>query len=226
WNCKEGTLFFYINGSVPDDGFADPSPNRPERTGDCRSGPRPFRDPIAQHDTHHEGHSVIGGYVYHGKAVPALRGKYVFADFSLLFKFPRGPHDYGRLLSINAGAGSGLRAISELIVLPGGSVSLAVLGIGQDAHGEIYIGGNVSGLSTRCPTILRPPPGRRAVSCASAPRTAWRGRSSPPSPCVPSATRRSCSTSRPCRTPTTCWPSIASAATGARSPSPTSPDCA
>jgi len=146
WNCKEGTLFFYINGSVPDDGFADPSPNRPERTGDCRSGPRPFRDPIAQHDTHHEGHSVIGGYVYHGKAVPALRGKYVFADFSLLFKFPRGPHDYGRLLSINAGAGSGLRAISELIVLPGGSVSLAVLGIGQDAHGEIYIGGNVSGL--------------------------------------------------------------------------------
>lgn len=22
WNCKEGTLFFYINGSVPDDGFA------------------------------------------------------------------------------------------------------------------------------------------------------------------------------------------------------------
>ena len=70
----------------------------------------------------------------------------VFADFSLLFKFPRGPHDYGRLLSINAGAGSGLRAISELIVLPGGSVSLAVLGIGQDAHGEIYIGGNVSGL--------------------------------------------------------------------------------
>jgi len=31
-------------------------------------------------------------------------------------------------------------------VLPGGRVSLAVLGIGQDAHGEIYIGGNVSGL--------------------------------------------------------------------------------
>jgi hypothetical protein len=85
--------------------------------------------------------------VYHGHAVPGLHGKYVFADFSLLFKFPAGPHDYGRLFSMNAGGGDhGLRTISELLVLPGTKVSMAVLGSGMDARGEIYVTGNVSGL--------------------------------------------------------------------------------
>jgi glucose/arabinose dehydrogenase len=160
WNCKEGTAFFYINGSVPDDGFADESPNRPERRGDCTSGPRPLRDPIAQYDIHREGHSVIGGFVYHGHRVQALHNKYVFADFSLLFKFPTGPHDYGRLFTMNArghedrndGRGRhGLRRISELMVVPGGAISLAVLGIGQDAAGEIYVTGNTWGVPFPAP---------------------------------------------------------------------------
>ena len=144
WNCKEGTLFFHIEGSVPDDGHASPTPDpaRPE----CNPRATRFVDPVAQYDTHHEGHSVIGGYVYHGKAIKKLRGKYVFADFSLLFKFPRGPHDYGRLLAFTPGGHRDLKKITELIVLPGGSVSLAVLGIGQDAHGELYVVGNISGL--------------------------------------------------------------------------------
>jgi hypothetical protein len=161
WNCKEGTAFFYINGSVADDGFADESPSRPERPGDCFSGQsHPFRDPIAQYDIHREGHSVIGGFVYHGNRVQVLHGKYVFADFSLLFKFPTGPHDYGRLFTMNArghedrhdGRGRhGLRRISELIVVPGGAVSLAVLGIGQDAAGEIYVTGNTWGVPFPAP---------------------------------------------------------------------------
>jgi glucose/arabinose dehydrogenase len=154
WNCKEGTAFFYINGSVPDDGFADESPNfrhpdtgAPIVRGDCTSGRRPLIDPIAQHDTHREGHSVVAGFVYHGHEVQALRGQYVFADFSLLFKFPFGPHDYGRLFIMNAhGSSHGLRRISELMVVPGGAISLAVLGMGQDANGEIYVSGNISGL--------------------------------------------------------------------------------
>ena len=115
-----------------------------------RAGPLPAADsidPVAQYDTHHEGHSVIGGYVYHGRAIPRLRGKYVFGDFSLLFKFPSGPHDYGRVLTMNAGGSShGLRAISEVLILPGGSLSLSVLGMGQDSAGEIYVMGNVNGV--------------------------------------------------------------------------------
>jgi glucose/arabinose dehydrogenase len=143
WNCKEGTLFFHINGTL--EGFASPNPDpaRPQ----CNPRSVDFRDPVAQYDTHHEGHSVIGGYVYHGRGVRALRGKYVFADFALLFKFPRGPHDYGRLLVMDADdRDRGLRSISEVLVLPGGAISLAMLGIGQDARGELYALGNVNGV--------------------------------------------------------------------------------
>ena len=69
------------------------------------------------------------------------------AEFSLLFKFPIGPHDYGRLFTMSAsGSDHGLRRISELLVVPGGAISLAVLGMGQDAKGEIYVTGNISGL--------------------------------------------------------------------------------
>jgi glucose/arabinose dehydrogenase len=138
WNFKEGTLFFHINGNDVGTASRDPDP--------ARMIPRGLIDPIAQYDTHHEGHSVVGGFVYDGHGIPTLRGKYVFGDFSLLFKFPRGPHDYGRLFIIDAGGGKGLRKISQLHVLPGGQVSLAVLGWGQDARGEIYVLGNVSGV--------------------------------------------------------------------------------
>jgi hypothetical protein len=83
--------------------------------------------------------------VYRGRAVADLVGRYVFADFSLLFKFPLGPHDYGRLFWVNPG-GAGLRPISAIQVLPGGAISLAVLGMGQDAAGELYVTGNISGV--------------------------------------------------------------------------------
>ena len=54
--------------------------------------------PIAQYDTHGEGHSVIGGFVYHGSRLPQLRDRYVFGEFSRVFNFPTGPHNFGRLL--------------------------------------------------------------------------------------------------------------------------------
>ena len=47
---------------------------------------------MAQYD-HDEGNAVGGGFVYRGRAIPELRGKYVFADF------PR-----GRLLAIDTDA--------------------------------------------------------------------------------------------------------------------------
>jgi hypothetical protein len=107
--------------------------------------PRNLKDPIAQYDTHHEGHSVIGGFVYRGTAVRGLVGRYVFGDFSLLFKFPTGPHDYGRLFHIIPG-GAGLRDISQIQVLPGNALSMALLGWGQDASGELYAMGNINGV--------------------------------------------------------------------------------
>jgi glucose/arabinose dehydrogenase len=139
WNRKEGALCFDANGNEP--GFAfeqDPCPNEPSN----------LIDPIAQYDTHHEGHSVIGGFVYHGSQVPELKNWYIFGDFANIFKFPSGPHDYGRLFHIPRPAGKpkSLLQIREFQIQGGNSLGLALLGFGQDANGEIYVLGNVSGL--------------------------------------------------------------------------------
>ena len=42
---------------------------------------RPDLLPPVHEYTHRDGSSVTGGYVYHGDAIPWLRGQYVFADF-------------------------------------------------------------------------------------------------------------------------------------------------
>ena len=137
WPIKEGTLFFHHNGDA--EGFASREPP----VGAVI--PRNLKDPIAQYDTHHEGHSAIGGFVYRGHAIADLVGRYVFGDFSLLFKFPTGPHDYGRIFWVNPG-GAGLRPISQVQVLPGNALSMALLGWGQDASGELYALGNTNGV--------------------------------------------------------------------------------
>ncbi len=104
-------------------------------------------DPIAQYDTHHEGHSVIGGFVYRGSELEELKGRYVFGDFSTIFRFPIGPQNYGRLFHIKAGDNdNGLRRITEFQIVPGNNLSLALLGWGEDASGEVYPMGNISGL--------------------------------------------------------------------------------
>jgi uncharacterized repeat protein (TIGR03806 family) len=56
----------------------------------CREGAHAFNgtcgpaqsliDPIAEY-SHSLGNSITGGYVYRGSAIPALQGRYVFADF-------------------------------------------------------------------------------------------------------------------------------------------------
>ena len=143
WRIKEGSVCFDPNGV--DSGFAfdqDPCPNEPPG----------LSDPIAQYDTHQEGHAVIGGFVYRGSEIQTLRGRYVFGDFSGLFKFPSGPHDYGRLFHIRADEANDaqqngeLLRISEFRIVPGNRLHLALLGFGQDANGELYALGNVSGL--------------------------------------------------------------------------------
>jgi len=137
WAIKEGTTFFNHNGDA--DGFAQLTPLGPV--------PGNLIDPAAQYDTHHEGHSVVAGFVYRGRALSELSGRFVFGEFSTIFNFPTGPHDYGRLLHMSGDASEqGLRAISEFHIVGGNSLGLAVLGMGQDAEGEIYLTGNRSGL--------------------------------------------------------------------------------
>jgi glucose/arabinose dehydrogenase len=159
WNRKEGTLFFHVNGNDP--GFASPEPDP-----DVVIPPN-LIEPIAQYDTHHEGHSVIGGFIYHGSRFPQLRDRYVFGEYSRLFGFPNGPDDHGRLLYLKPATKlekletprlekiTEFRGFAEAIAALGLTPpphgpeafqqTMSVLGMAQDASGEVYVTGNQTG---------------------------------------------------------------------------------
>jgi glucose/arabinose dehydrogenase len=116
WNRKEGTfLFNSTNGHVSPDPSPDPA----------------LTNPVAQY-CHNDGTAVIGGFVYHGSAVPALIGKYVFGDFSA----PGGTPS-GRLFYIDDLASG---AIKELrLGYDERRLGLLLKGFGEDSNGEIYV---------------------------------------------------------------------------------------
>ncbi|MCC6906921.1 MAG: PQQ-dependent sugar dehydrogenase [Phycisphaerales bacterium] len=123
WNLREGTFRFVRNGArsgyaADPDGMIDPG----------------LTDPIAQYD-HDEGISVIGGFVYRGNAMPALNGTYIFAEFGQQF------NNDGRLLHLDENNG-----IQEFRIAGGGEVDFFILGMGQDANGEIYALANNTGV--------------------------------------------------------------------------------
>lgn len=79
-------------------------------------------DPIHEYRHGEDGNSVTGGYVYRGKANPALRGKYIFGDFGS-----------GRLWALTYSGGN--KAGNQLLLNRAGSISA----FGEDASHELYI---------------------------------------------------------------------------------------
>ena len=79
------------------------------------------------------GISVTGGYVYRGSAIPALVGKYVFADWSQSFNTPS-----GRLLGMEETSPE-VFSLSNLNVLGGNPIGYYIQGFGQDQAGELYV---------------------------------------------------------------------------------------
>ena len=65
WRCFEGTVDVSSRWA----------------TGATCAAKKDLLPPIAQY-SHTLGSAVMGGYVYRGKAIPSLRGRYLFADFS------------------------------------------------------------------------------------------------------------------------------------------------
>jgi glucose/arabinose dehydrogenase len=61
WRCFEGTMQTTLN---------------------CGTPTTPLLPPVAEY-VHPVGQSVVGGFVYHGTAIPGLVGRYVFADYNL-----------------------------------------------------------------------------------------------------------------------------------------------
>ena len=82
--------------------------------------------PIAEYD-HSEGDTEIGGYVYHGTAVPSLVGTYVFGDFS-----------NGKIWQLTESSGTWTRTS---LLSSGHNMST----FGQDAAGELYVVDYVNG---------------------------------------------------------------------------------
>lgn len=133
WNRREGFSCF------------DPkNPTNPP--DDCpKVGDRgePLIDPILAYKNSKrfskdgEGLSIIGGYVYRGSALPALQGRYIFADWSRAWQKPEGqmfvasrPAD---------GKGPWTKAPLDLESHPGGLLPGYIVSFGENAEGELYV---------------------------------------------------------------------------------------
>jgi glucose/arabinose dehydrogenase len=88
------------------------------------------------------GQTVIGGYVYRGKQIPALTGTYVFADY-LGPEGPGNPNDLGRIYTLNfdgTTASNPQDITTELFPTSTGDYNLVnPTSLGEDANGELYI---------------------------------------------------------------------------------------
>ncbi|MGI9308127.1 MAG: PQQ-dependent sugar dehydrogenase [Gammaproteobacteria bacterium] len=112
---KEGSFCFTGSGGPPDGspGVEDPST--------CTEAAAGLTDPLAEYD-HDEGVAVIGGYVYRGRAMRwRLGGTYIFGDFN------------GRLFYLDG------ETIRELGLSGQDSLGGALLGMGEDTRGELYL---------------------------------------------------------------------------------------
>lgn len=106
---------------------------------------RPFIDPVLVYKTARGvrpepgmyGVSITGGYVYRGKALPQLAGKYVFADWSLGMGVGNGI----LLVAERPASGSGQWTAQPLPVKdhPDGRVKAFIWSLGEDENGEIYV---------------------------------------------------------------------------------------
>lgn len=93
-------------------------PFRPER----KKGPTPILKPIIEH-THTEFRSLTGGFIYHGKRLPQLKGAYIYGDF-----------DTGRVWMLRYDANA--NRVTEHKELA--KSTLRIVAWGQDADGEVY----------------------------------------------------------------------------------------
>jgi uncharacterized repeat protein (TIGR03806 family) len=102
WNCREGSA-----------AFGSPAPSCSTASG--------LIDPVHQYGRT-LGTSVTGGYVYRGAALPALTGRYLFADYGS-----------GRIWRLVPN-GSGGFTSEELL-----DTSLSIASFGQGNDGELYV---------------------------------------------------------------------------------------
>jgi len=133
WRLREGAVGF--NPKSPD----KPLPEAP------RVGPRgePFVAPVAVYknrngfkkDPEAYGISVTGGFVYRGKALPELRGDYVYGDWGRIWGVPGGT----LLVAHRPKSGSASWPVEPLALGSPAKVASYIVGFGEDNEGELYV---------------------------------------------------------------------------------------
>ena len=136
WNLREGAEWFNPKKELTplEKPYFDP-------------GAAKFVDPIlaygnlAGFPNDGKGRSVTGGYVYRGKALPQLTGKYVFADWSKNMGLPQG------VLFTATKGGDGKWTLDQLEPEshPGQGIGAYVWAFGEDKDGELYVLTNQTG---------------------------------------------------------------------------------
>jgi glucose/arabinose dehydrogenase len=113
----------------------------PERCPDESRRGEPLLDPVVEYPHLQEGtvvgSAIVGGYVYEGTDVPALRGSYVFADWATTQNRPS-----GRFFAADPTPADGEPwSMEELVVASTdtGRIERNVLGFGRDPGGELYV---------------------------------------------------------------------------------------
>ncbi len=137
WRLREGF-----------DGFDPKTPLKtPTNAVTVSMDGKPFVEPVLAYktlrgrgtDSNAFGVTVTGGYVYRGKALPSLVGKYVFADWSRSMAIPDGTLLVATIPSGNAG---NMRWTVEPLALkdfPNGRIKSFIWALGEDADGELYV---------------------------------------------------------------------------------------
>ena len=108
---------------------------------------KPFIEPILWYKhparnkidpTKLEGISITGGYVYRGKAIKSLQGKYVFADWSRSWALPDGVF----FTATRQGKGSETKWNLESLPVStanGAKLGAYIVSFGEDDQGELYV---------------------------------------------------------------------------------------
>ena len=132
WNIREGFGCFDPKAST----------RPPEDCPKVGAGGEPLIDPVVAYknfkgfakDPEATGISVTGGYMYRGKAVPGLEGKYVFADWSRNWAKADGV----MLVASRAGEKWNWQPL-EVEGQQKGAVGAYVTAFGEDSEGELYV---------------------------------------------------------------------------------------
>ncbi|HIE91568.1 MAG TPA: sugar dehydrogenase [Acidobacteria bacterium] len=135
WRLREGTFASgYAVGRGPGPLYPRPATDDSE-----------FTYPVAQYD-HDEGNAIGGGFVYRGRAIPALQGKYVFAEFprGRLFVIDTDALDADEpveITEIRLALGGREQALVDVAGFPNtyGPGDRVDLRLGTDSTGELYL---------------------------------------------------------------------------------------